>query len=448
MGAARASTILDHLFRHAAGQMVARLARLFGPHRLDLAEEAVQDAICAALETWKFHGVPAKPEAWLMRAAHNRAIDLVRRDQRFCRILGEIAVEPADEAASEPAAASRSGAPLHDDRLALIFSCCHPKLGAEAQLALILKAVCGFGLSEIATAFFTNTEAVKKRITRAKAYLKRSRSLFDLDNAHQVASRLDAVHQVLYLLFNEGYHSLKADAPVRDELCKEAIRLGQLLAADPMTCVPPTDALLAMMYFNLARLPARIDADGVFLALPRQDRARWDQRLIALGFHHLDASAVGNQLSRFHLEAAIAAEHCRAANIAATDWPSILKLYDLLAATAPSPMVTLNQAIARGQVAGPAAGLAALAGLTDLALVRTYPFFHAAVAQFCLALGDRLAAAAALEQAIAAARSTAERTFYDRRRRQLSASELRLATPQACGTTGKRFPKLIQEVGT
>ena len=170
-------------------------------------------------------------------------------------------------------------------------------------------------------------------------------------------------HHALYLLFSEGYHSVKADARVRDELCHEAIRLAQLLAGDVVTRVPATDALLAMMYLNLARLVPRVDGDGVFLALPRQDRMRWDQGLIALGFRYLDASATGGELIRFHLEAAIAAEHCRAATFTETNWRRILEFYDLLAVTAPSPIVTLNRAIARGQVEGPAAGLAAIGGV-------------------------------------------------------------------------------------
>jgi RNA polymerase sigma factor (sigma-70 family) len=420
MDTEEASTAADRLFRHEAGRMVARLTRLLGPRHFDLAEDAVQDAICAALETWKFRGLPEKPEAWLTRAAHNRAIDLIRADRRLSGVLDRIALDPTTRAAAELQNDGPEEAWSHDDRLALIFSCCHPTLTIEAQLAFILKALCGFSLDETAAAFFVSRTAIEKRVTRAKAHLKRMRVLFDLDNARQVVARLGTVHHALYLLFSEGYHSVKADAPVRDELCHEAIRLTQLLAGDVATRVPATDALLAVMYFNLARLVARVDGEGVFLALPRQDRRRWDQGLIALGFRYLDASARGGELSRFHLESAIAAEHCRAATFAETNWRRILEFYDLLAVTAPSPIVTLNRAIALGQVEGPAAGLAAIGKLADEPFARSYPFFHAAVAEFNLAAGERPAAIAAFTKACALARSPAERRFYDRRLQELA----------------------------
>jgi RNA polymerase sigma factor (sigma-70 family) len=212
-----APTAADRLFRHEAGRMVARLTRLLGPRHFDLAEDAVQDAICAALETWKFRGLPEKPEAWLMRAAHNRAIDLIRANRRFMDTLGRIALDPTGVLV-QTSDAGRDNPRLHDDRLALMFSCCHPQLAQEAQIALILKALCGFSLKEIAAAFFVGELTIEKRVTRAKAHVKRSRALFDLDNQRQLLSRLTTVHHALYLLFSEGYHSLKADAPVRNEL--------------------------------------------------------------------------------------------------------------------------------------------------------------------------------------------------------------------------------------
>jgi RNA polymerase sigma factor (sigma-70 family) len=415
-----AATAADRFFRHESGRMLARLTRLLGPRYFDLAEDAVQDAMCAALETWKFHGIPVMPEAWLTRAAQNRAIDLVRANRRSQDLLNKIALDPTAERAVELSKADLQSTAPHDDCLTLMFSCCNPRLATNAQLALILKALCGFSLGEIAAAYFVTPSAIEKRITRAKACLKRSGSLFNLDNPREAVARLGTVQQALYLLFNEGYHSLRADAPVRDELCHEAIRLAQLLTADLATRVPATDALLAMMYFNLARLGGRVDDEGVFPALPQQDRTRWDQKLIALGFRYLDASATGGRLHRFHLEAAIAAEHCRAPTLAETDWRRILELYDLLAGMVASPIVALNRAIALGLVEGPAAGLGALAKLADAALARTYPFFYAAVAEFSLALGEHQAAIKAFELAHSVARSPAERCFYDRKLRQIS----------------------------
>ena len=418
MDSKSASAVADHLFRHEAGKMLARLMRIFGPHRFDLAEEAVQDAICAALETWKFHGIPADPGAWLMRVARNRAIDLVRRSHRFEGVLDALALEPASE---NSAGADEDW--RHDDRLALMFSCCDPMLSVDAQLALILKALCGFSLAEIGAALFASESAIEKRVTRSKSFLKRSKSLFDVGDAGQVRARLDSVHQALYLLFSEGYHSLRADAPVRDDLCREAIRLALLIADDRTTRTPATDALLAMMYLDFARLAGRVDEEGVFLPLSRQDRSRWDQRLIALGFRYLAASAEGQHLSRFHIEAAIAAEHCRASSFEETDWRRILDLYEILAAMAPTPLVALNRAIARGQVDGAVAGLDALHAIDSRGLFETYPFFHAAIGEFHFRNGEMGEAAVAFKKALDGARSTGERSFFARRITQLNGND-------------------------
>ena len=411
-----ASEVADHLFRHEAGKMIARLTRIFGLQRFDLAEEAVQDAICTALETWKFYGIPADPGAWLMRVARNRAIDLIRRGYRFERVLDALALEPGG--------VCDSGAIQdwpHDDRLALIFSCCDPSVSVDAQLALILKALCGFGLEKIGAALFATPSAIEKRVSRAKGFLKASKSLFDLGDKAQLRGRLDSVHQALYLLFSEGYHSVRADAPVRYELCGEAIRLTLLIAEDRAVRTPATDALLAMMYLDFARLPSRVDEEGVFLPLSRQDRSRWDKRLIALGFRYLGASAEGDELTRFHLEAAIAAEHCRAASFEGTDWSRIMEIYERLAAISPTPVIALNRAIVRGQVDGPAAGLAALDALGAGDFFNSYPFFHAALGEFRLRNGQSNEAANAFKKALDCARS-GERTFFARRLNQLRES--------------------------
>jgi RNA polymerase sigma factor (sigma-70 family) len=387
--------------------MVARLARHFGPRRLDLAEEAVQDALCRALETWMFHGIPENPEAWLMRTAHNRMIDLLRRDRRLGSAVSRLANEP-----QESLGEGTAGAAAHDDRLSLMLSCCHPKLAVEAQIALILKALCGFSLGEIAAAFFSSEAAVEKRVTRAKSFLRQSKSLFDLDNPVQVGRRIGAVHQALYLLFSEGYHSLRADAPVRDELCHEAIRLAQLIDADPAIRTVETSALLALMFFDLARLSGRTDEGGLLLPLAEQDRSHWDQKLIALGYRHLAASAIGDSAGPRHLEAAIASEHCRAPSLAGTDWQLIVELYDQLAMLAPSPIVALNRAIALGFQLGFVAGLAALQEIAAEPTLRAYPFLHAALGEFHARAGEPDEAKVALRLAVANARSPAEQAFF------------------------------------
>jgi RNA polymerase sigma-70 factor (ECF subfamily) len=408
MSRSAAHSRVDSLFRRESGRILAHLVTRFGPHRIDLAEDAVQDAMCAALQTWSFGSLPAEPGAWLMRAAKNRMIDLARRDARTARILPKVL--PEDQAQEPPT----DTGPLHDDQLKLMFSCCHPTLAPETQIALILKALCGFSHAEIAAAFFTSADAVEKRIVRAKGYLRKSRTVFDLDNARQVRSRLPRVQQAIYQLFSEGYHSTDATAPVRLQLCREALRLAELLVADPSARTPSTQALLALIHFSSARLDARIDAHSNFVLLADQRRSEWNTEHIALGFQFLRQSAQGDEVTRFHLEAAIAAEHCRAESIEATDWEAIVGLYELLAAQAVSPAIEINRAIAVGQARGPRAGLDALA---KIEMPVGYPFLDAAKATFHAALGEHVLAAEALAAASASARTPAEAAVYRRQAR-------------------------------
>jgi RNA polymerase sigma factor (sigma-70 family) len=407
--------LVDHLFRHEAGKITARLTRRFGPYRWDLAEEAVQEAMCAALETWKFYGAPADPGAWLMRVAQNRVIDRVRRERRLRGLIDEATVREG-EAAFESQIASLEKSDPHDDCLVLMLSCCHPRLSLQAQVALILKTLCGFSAGEIATALFATEQGVAKRIVRAKELLKQSGSLVTLENRSQIRKRRSAVHQAIYLMFSEGYHSLRVEAPVRRELCTEAIRLALLLCADPATHAPDTDALLALMYFGLARLAARVDQEGVFLPLSQQDRSLWDHRLIAVGFRYFDAATSGSELTTFHIEAAIAAQHCRARTLEEIDWRGILELYELLAQLSASPIVALNHAITLGQCMGPDAGLSALRAIAPTgSLLEQYPFFHAAVGEFHDRNRQFADAEAAFERAERLARSPAERQCFTRK---------------------------------
>jgi RNA polymerase sigma-70 factor (ECF subfamily) len=386
-------------------------------HNLALAEDVVQDAFCRALEVWKARGVPDNPSAWLMAAAKNRALDVVRRERTARTFAPELArlleSEWALGALVDEAFADHT---VRDEQLRMMFSCCHPRLPEEAQLALILNILCGFGAQEIAAAFLTGRAAIEKRIARGKRVLAGSRKLFDLSDA-EFAARLSTVTRALYLLFNEGYHGASAEGAVRGELCDEAIRLCALLREHPPAATPTTAALGALMCLQAARLPARVDAAGDLAALQDQDRSRWDARLVAEGLALLERSAAGAELTAYHLEAAIAAVHAGACSFADTDWGAIVSLYDRLMDLAPSPVVALNRAIAVGERDGPERGLAALAAIADRDRLAGYPFYPAALGELELRRGDRAAARRHFQAALDVARNAAERRFLEKRLR-------------------------------
>ena len=396
----------DHLFRHEAGRMVAALTRLFGLHNLELAEDVVQDAFCRALEVWKLRGVPENPSAWLMKAAKNRAIDVLRRERTARTFAPEYGrLLQTEWTLTNAVQEVFDSTDVRDDRLRMMFSCCGVDLPQTAQVMLILSLVGGFGAREIAAAFVSSHAAVEKRVNRAKHALKESGPLFDITDAADFAYRLPAVHGALYLIFSEGYHGASARAAVRADLSREAIRLTRLLAQHPLAATPGTHALLALMYLDAARLPARLDAAGNLTTLFDQDRSRWNAPMIAEGIAWLERSATGPRVSRYHVEAAIAAVHARAASVEDTDWNEIVALYDTLTAIAPSPIVALNRAIAIAQRDGPERGLAAIDAIDDGERLDAYPFYHAARGELQLRRGDDAAARAHYEAAMAVSRN-------------------------------------------
>jgi RNA polymerase sigma factor (sigma-70 family) len=406
----------DHLFRHEAGRMVAALTRVFGLRNLALAEDVVQDAFCRALEVWKFRGVPDNPSAWLMKTAKNRALDVLRRERTartFAPDLGRLlqtewTVANAVEEIFDPIG-------IPDDQLRMMFSCCHPRLSETAQVMLVLQLVGGFGVREIASAFVSTHAAVEKRLVRAKKMLAESDALFDIADAADFAHRLPVVQRALYLLFSEGYHGASARAVVRAELCREAIRLTRLLADHPLGDAPSTRALCALMYLDAARLPSRLDSSGDLSSLFDQDRSRWDRRMIDAGRAWLERSAFGSELSRFHVEAAIASVHAEAKRFEETDWSAIVSLYDTLMTIAPSAIVALNRAIAIAQLHGPQQGLEAIDAIGDRDRLLHYPFYHAARGELERRRGDSAVARAHFEAARALARSPAEQRFLEKR---------------------------------
>ena len=411
------ATLAGHLFRHQSGRMVSRLVRLLGVRHLSLAEDAVQDALLRALETWKFGRLPQDPAAWLFTSAKNRALDLLRRQGTEDRLAPEL-LSSLEEAATpgDPQSENLQGHQLPDDELRLMFSCCDPALSAQAQVAIILKYLCGFSVQEIAQAFLSSEGAVEKLLFRSRRALEERGELFEVRDPRQVRARLPSVQSAVYLLFSEGYHGAHQEQAVREDLCHEAVRLGVLLTRMPGTRpAPETQALLALFCFLAARLPSRVSEDGDLLLLGEQDRALWNGELVAEGLRRLDLSAEGEALTAWHLEAAIAGQHARAKGFAETDWEAIRGLYDLLLRLRPSPVVALNRAIAIGMAEGPEAGLLALSLIEDRERLSRYPFLPAAVAEFELRSGQPARAVMQLRAALKLARNPAETAVLRRK---------------------------------
>jgi RNA polymerase sigma factor (sigma-70 family) len=406
----------EHLFRHEAGRMVATLTRIFGPHNLALAEDVVQDAFCRAFEVWKVRGVPDNPAAWLMATAKNRAIDVLRRERTARTFEPELSRLIESEWTLTPAVEELfATSAIKDDLLRMMFSCCHPRLGEESQVALMLNVLCGFGVDEVASAFVSTHAAIEKRISRAKKVLASSKTLFDVSASSEFSSRLPVVQRALYLLFNEGYHGASPESAVRVDLCREAMRLTALLLEHSLGAMPATYALAALMHLDAARLPARVDDLGNLNSLFEQDRSKWISTLVAEGQRLLDLSATGPELSEYHIEAAIAWTHASADRPEKTDWGNIVSLYDQLMTIRRSPVVALNRAIAIAQRDGPERGLEAIHAIPDLDRLATYPFYHAALGEFALRNGRHEAAQEHFRTALALARNPMERQFLTRR---------------------------------
>lgn len=406
--------LVDHLFRTSAGQMVSHLTRVLGPAHLDLAEEAVQDALVKALQTWPYAAIPDNPAGWLMQVARNRALDIVRHRGMAASKEGEIVAELTR---ANPAGEFELRDQLRDDELRMIFLCCHPSLSRDARVALSLKTVSGFSVEEIARAFLADPPTIAQRLVRAKRQIRDANIRFDLPSAKELAERLDSVLEVIYLLFNEGYAAHSGDDLIRQDLCSEAIRLAMLVANSEISD-PRAHALVALLALQAARLPARTDEQGDLVLLEDQDRSKWDQRLLMLGFHHLAASAEGDDISIYHLQAGISSIHAHAGNYANTDWSAILQLYDDLMSLNPSPIVALNRVIAVWKVQGPETALRELDDTADAPVLANYYLLPATRGQLLLDTGHLAAAAESFRQALERKCSEPERRFLMRKLRQ------------------------------
>jgi RNA polymerase sigma-70 factor (ECF subfamily) len=403
------------LFRQEAARLLAALTRAFGMENLALAEDVVQDTLANAFEAWSYQGVPPHYAALLTKAAKNRALDAFRRERtarKFAPEVGRLiesewAIGPALDAMFLPDA-------LKDDELRMMFTCCHPRLGEDVQVALVLHLLCALGVDEIASAFLVSPAAMEKRLSRGKKVLAESGHLFEL-TAADFLPRLSAVHRALYLLFSEGYHGASALAVVREDLCRDAMRLVRLLVDHAPAATPATHALAALMWLLAARLPARVDHAGNLKDLFEQDRSRWDEGLLAEGTRLLERSASGDVITEYHVEAGIAGLHAMAGSARETPWGDIVHLYDALMRVRPSPVVALNRCMAIAQHEGPAKALEAVRAIEDASRLAAYPFYPAVLGELELRSGRTEIARAHFEEARRLARNDGERGFLEHR---------------------------------
>jgi RNA polymerase sigma factor (sigma-70 family) len=408
-----ANVVVEHFFRHGYGRLVAMLVRRVGVEHLALVEDAVQSALESALLAWTARGEPDDPTAWLYRVACNRLIQDLRRISGRREIL-ERAAGDLVGGGGDPMIATFSDE-IRDDMLRMLFVCCDDEIPADSQLVLALKTLCGFSTAEIAVRLFTSEANVHKRLGRAREHLRAAPPDVETPPLDTLRARVPGVHAVLYVLFNEGYLSAHAEHAIRRELCEEAIRLATLLAEHAVGATPETFALLALMHLHVARLGGRIDTTGGLLLLEEQDRARWDRDRMQAGAAWLQRSAVGEVFSRWHAEAGIAAAHCFAPSFAETRWDEIADLYAMLERIAPSPLHTLNRAVAVAEWRGPQAGLAVLDGLVPPPWLAGSYLWDAVLADLHRRAGAREIAGRHRDRALGSAPTDAVRELLRRR---------------------------------
>jgi RNA polymerase sigma-70 factor (ECF subfamily) len=415
--------LTDNLFRHESGKMVSVLCGIFGIHHLELAEDVVQQTFLHALNIWKLKGIPDNPSAWLYRVAKNKAIDAIRKlkhsthfdfDTDDKKLLNsEYTILPVMEKLW-------SDAYIKDDVLRMMYVCCHPGISPENQITLILKTLCGFSTTEISRAFLTSEDTISKRLYRTREYFRNNNITLELPSSiHEYKSRTNAVLNAIYLLFNEGYKTTHHQLVIREELIDEAFMLCKLLLENEHSKLPEVNALLGLMSFHRSRLKARLTDEGCIILIEHQDRKKWDSEWIELGIHFLNEAASGDELSTYHLEAAIAFEHCTAPSFEATNWIRILQLYTWLQKLAPSPVVTLNQAVAIKQVHGAEKALSIILEPELHSKLKSYYLYHCLLGDLYAATGRNTLATTAYKEALTLTNSAAEQNLINQKIRAI-----------------------------
>jgi RNA polymerase sigma factor (sigma-70 family) len=398
--------LVDHLFRHEAGKMVAVLARVFGFKNIEQAEDIVHDTILKALETWKFGKIPENPQAWLYKAAKNKALDILRRQQLKYKIDNDIAYLLKSEYTLAPTLNEMfTENEIKDSQLRMMFACCNKTFSTEVQITLMLKTLCGLSTKEIGNAFLSTEDTISKRLYRTKEKIREENINLDYPGAEAMTQSVDAVLKALYLMFNEGYSSSHPEKLIREDLCEEAMRLCILLSENPKTNLPQTNALLAMMCFHVSRFNARLDDRGMIILLKDQDRRQWNYFMIEKGNEYIDQSAKGEMVHDFHIEAAIASVHANARTYEQTNWKLILNLYTLLWNRTRNPMVTLNRSLALGEVEGYDMAIAELVKMKGFS---ENCYYNTTLAELYLRSGNKVKAKEHLGKALSLTSSNAE----------------------------------------
>lgn len=406
-----ANQLVEHFFRHESANLVAVLTRAFGMRRIDLVEDMVQVAMSEAMQAWKQRGIPENPAGWIHRAAKNRILDALRREKTHAQAIALSGYGDDDQASMVDRWLEEER--ISDSLLRMMFVCCHPSLDRKTQIALSLKTLCGFSVAEIARGLLLPDETVKKRVQRGKKSLAAANVRLELPSDDQLAIRLDVVHDVLYLLFNEGYSTSHGTEPIRDDICEEAARLCHLL------CESSCNALLALLLFHASRLDARTDEAGAVVLLEDQDRGKWDRRLIGAAQGWL-AKSKTERPTTLHLEAAIAMQHCIAASVETTEWSTIVQLYDRLLQLRDSPIYALNRAIAVGQAGDTRAAMSQLQSLRDRADMKDYLLLDCAIGRIHELGGDTDSAINAYLDALGKPVAPHEKELLQRKLRKLT----------------------------
>lgn len=410
---AKITQIIDHLFRQESGRMVAILTRIFGPHNMELAEDVVQDALIKAIEQWSVNEIPKNPSAWLFQTAKNQAINLIKKEKNKEKYASDISHLFTSEWTFVPTIENLfSESEIKDDFLKMMFTCCHPAISPDSQVALTLKTLCGFGIPEISKAFLTTEDTINKRLVRARQKIREENIPFQVPEGDKLEPRLDAVLETIYLLFNEGYSASKGNNLIRYDLCQEAIRLVEIIIDHALIKNKSSAyALLALMLFNAARFKSRLNANDEIIEMSKQDRSMWETPFIIKGFYYFDKSSEKDSLSKYHILAAISACHCVSPSYSETNWNKILSLYDSLLLFDNSEIVLLNRSIALSKANGIEAGLEELEKIKNKPGINSYHLFYSTQAELFIQLNYFTKAIISLENAIALCPLTIEKDF-------------------------------------